>query len=212
MAAKMLELLKFAQLLRFKSGLIIVVAFVLHVIIQKLGDAKTISIYVNTNFLFRTAALIASSWLIIEFLIFIKKIAFKCYNAYQARKNARSERKRIDRARADKISLISSNLSHREVNVLRIFFEKNIPFGVSGTVAIPSELCLALNQLLDSGFIDKAGSDTYLLPEDTKNRLLIDKHFEKCYRTEVILDPSLMLVGGISRGPIVNGQYRGYIS
>ncbi|MDP2576024.1 hypothetical protein Q8W40_27885 [Vibrio penaeicida] len=106
--------------------------------------------------------------------------------------------------RKNTLIAFSSALKDKEKEFLRIFFEKEIPFGVpEQEEMMPANVYSGKYSMVNLGIIDEEGY-SFILPEDTKERLIEDNHFEVCYRNLAELDGHLILsplarsVGAIS--------------
>ncbi|MGR5208850.1 hypothetical protein [Vibrio sp. PNB23_22_7] len=87
----------------------------------------------------------------------------------------------------------SSNLKDKEKEFLRIFFEQEIPFGVPEKEGkMPFDVYSGKYNMVNLGVIEEEDF-SFTLPEDTKERLIEDNHFEVCYRNLAELDGHLIL-------------------
>ena len=87
----------------------------------------------------------------------------------------------------------------KDKEFLRIFFNEVIPFGVpEQKEKMPFNVFNTKYNMVSLRIIDEEGY-TFTLPEDTKERLIEDKHFETCYRDLAELNGHDIL-GPLSRG------------
>lgn len=109
--------------------------------------------------------------------------------------------------RKNTLITFSNNLKDKEKEFLRIFFEKEIPFGVpEQEERMPYDVYSGRYSMVNLGVIDEE-SYSFTLPEDTKERLIEDNHFEVCYRNLAELDCHLIL-SPLSRGVGAIGSKR----
>lgn len=109
--------------------------------------------------------------------------------------------------RKNTLIAFSSSLKEKEKEFLRIFFEKEIPFGVpEQEEKMPYDVYSGKYSMVNLGIIDEEGY-SFILPEDTKERLIEDNHFEVCYRNLAELDGHLILAP-LTRGAGAIGSTR----
>ncbi|MEZ8375356.1 hypothetical protein AB6C91_13655 [Vibrio cyclitrophicus] len=88
------------------------------------------------------------------------------------------------------LTSFSRDLKDEGKEFLRIFFDEVIPFGVPDKEDwMPYNVFHMGERMVSLGLVKEEGY-TFTLPEDTKQRLIEDKHFEECYRNFAELDAS----------------------
>ncbi|WP_394251658.1 hypothetical protein [Vibrio profundi] len=99
----------------------------------------------------------------------------------------------LEEERKKTLIAFSNDLKDEEKEFLRIFFEQEIPFGVpEQEEKMPSNVFNAKYNMVRTEIINEEGY-SFTLPEDTKERLIEDNHFEVCYRNLAELDGHYIL-------------------
>lgn len=102
----------------------------------------------------------------------------------------------LEQVRQTAIESTSRSLEENEYQLLRIFFEEVVPFGVNEDEKwMPAEVYSTRFKLINSELIvsdESDGTDTLKITPDFKERLILDGHFDRCYREEVSLRQDLI--------------------
>lgn len=113
----------------------------------------------------------------------------------------------LAKVREQSLIEFSKDLNDNQKGFLRIFFEEMIPFGVpEQEEKMPSAIYSAHYSMVTKAVISKDNS-SFTLPEDTRDQLLHDGHFETCFRTLANLDNEYILAP-VTRGVGAMGSMR----
>lgn len=109
----------------------------------------------------------------------------------------------LEGKREKTLTRFSCDLKDEGKEFLRIFFDEVIPFGVPEKEdRMPSNVFEMGKKMVSLELVKKEGY-TFTLPEDTKQRLIEDKHFEECYRNLAELDASYIEASFSNPGVVV---------
>lgn len=109
----------------------------------------------------------------------------------------------LEEEREKTLTSFSRDLKDEDKEFLRIFFDEVIPFGVPEKEdRMPYNVFHMGEHMVSLGLVKEEGY-TFTLPEDTKQRLIEDKHFEECYRSLAELDASYIEASFSNSGVVV---------
>lgn len=98
----------------------------------------------------------------------------------------------LSHERENNIAELSRTLDENSKQFLRIFFDKVIPFGVSGQEIWMNSLAYKSHEIMLQLKAIQKHDDTFILSSNFQLQLIRDGHFDICYRTKVTLDPHLI--------------------
>lgn len=102
----------------------------------------------------------------------------------------------LSQVRQTVIESTSRSLEENEYQLLRVFFEEIVPFGVDEDEKwMPAQVYSTRFKLINSELIvsdESDDTDTLKITSDFKERLILDGHFDRCYREEVSLRRDLI--------------------
>ncbi|NAZ46937.1 hypothetical protein GL178_11935 [Vibrio toranzoniae] len=116
----------------------------------------------------------------------------------------------LKKQREDLLVKFCEELSNKDIEFLRIFFDEKIPFGAPDTKMMQALVWRSGEEMIRKGVLkshDDKGShrhETHIVLElvaDTEKKLQELQGFGSSYRQEVELDSSLLMVGGVNHGP-----------
>jgi len=114
----------------------------------------------------------------------------------------------LAKVREQSLIEFSKDLNENQKGFLRIFFEEVIPFGVpEQEEKMPSAMFNTHYSMVTKDIVNK-DNNSFTLPEDTRDQLLHDGHFETCFRTVANLDNNFILATASRGGMAIGGSIR----